>query len=233
MDSHIPGADTFRKSFGIFCGSVFSKTLVPVTRETLVDVACVGVLIGYFLHFALPSLRGGFSTDEMMNMYFYWQPGMLKCLWANVCFWTGFYRPGGALYYLPLYHFFLLNPEPYRIVQVCVVAASIPIVYWLSRLLTTSRLIAFLAAIIVCYHADLANVVFRGAYIYDALCGLFYFAALSYYIQIRETGNYLRVIQVTRSRCSLRNSASRASATPQCDVLRDFQTSLPPAKALA
>jgi len=36
-----------------------------------------------------------------------------------------------------------------------------------------------------------------------------------------------------RARCSLRNSASFASATLKCDVLSDFQTSLPPAKALA
>src|SRR5690349_7104075 len=93
-------------------GSVSSKihdTFVLVTRnskETLIDLACVTVLIGYFLYFALPSLRGGFGADEPMNMYFYWRPGILRCLWANVCFWTNFYRPAGALYYLPLYHFF-------------------------------------------------------------------------------------------------------------------------------
>jgi len=99
------------------------------SRETLIDLACVTALMGYFLHFAVPSLRGGFSQDEMMNMYFYWHPGILRCLWANICFWTDFYRPAGALYYLPLYHLFSLNPEPYRILQVGIVAASIPIVY--------------------------------------------------------------------------------------------------------
>lgn len=194
--------DTLRKARGLLEGSAFPNvhnTFLLVDRYfrgTLLDLACVTALIGYFLHFALPSLRGGFSADEMMNMYFYWQPGMIRSLWANVCFWTDFYRPAGALYYLPLYHFFLLNPEPYRIVQVCIVAASIPIIYWLSRLLTVSRMVAFLAAIILSYHADLANLVFRGAYIYDALCGLFYFAALAYYIHIRETARYLRPIQL-------------------------------------
>jgi hypothetical protein len=63
-------------------GSVSSKihdTFVLVTRnsrETLIDLACVTVLIGYFLYFALPSLRGGFAADEPMNMYFYWHPGI-------------------------------------------------------------------------------------------------------------------------------------------------------------
>ncbi len=131
-----------------------------------------------------------------MNMYFYWHPGILKCLWANVCFWTDFYRPAGALYYLPLYHFFSLNPEPYRIVQVCIVAASIPIIYWLCRLLITSRSVAFLGAIVVSYHADLANLAFRGSFIYDALCGIFYFAALAYYIHVRDKGVNLRPLQL-------------------------------------
>jgi hypothetical protein len=162
----------------------------------MIDLACVAVLLGYFLHFALPSLKGGFGADEPMNMYFYWRPGILRCLWANVCFWTNFYRPAGALYYLPLYHFFGLNPEPYRIAQVGIVAASMPIIYWLCRLLTTSRSVAFLATLVVSYHADLANLVFRGSMIYDALCGLFYFAALAYYISIREKGSNLRPVQM-------------------------------------
>jgi hypothetical protein len=166
------------------------------SRETLIDLACVTVLVGYFLYFALPSLRGGFGADEPMNMYFYWHPGILRCLWANVCFWSDFYRPAGALYYLPLYHFFYLNPEPYRIVQVSIVGASIPIIYWLCRLLTSSRSVAFLAAIVVSYHADLANLVFRGSMIYDALCGLFYFGALAYYLHVRDKGINLRPPQV-------------------------------------
>jgi hypothetical protein len=202
MDCLSRVADTLRKSFRLFEGAVLPKiykTFVPISRrsrEILVDVALVTVLIGYFLHFALPSFRGGFSADEMMNIFFYWQPGILKCLWANVCFWTNFYRPAGALYYLPLYHFFSLNPEPYRIVQVCIVAASIPIVYWLSRLLATSRSVAFVGSLAVSYHADLANLVFRGSMIYDVLCGFFYLAALAYYIHIREAGRELRPIQV-------------------------------------
>jgi hypothetical protein len=202
MDCPSRAGGTIRKGRGLLQRSVFSKTyeaFASVTlssRESLIDLACITLLIGYFLHFALPSLRGGFGADEPMNMYFYWHPGILRCLRANVCFWTNFYRPAGALYYLPLYHFFSLNPEPYRIVQVGIVAASIPIIYWLSRLLTTSRSVAFLGTIAVSYHADLANLVFRGSMIYDALCGLFYFAALAYYIHIRDKEINLRPRQV-------------------------------------
>jgi len=131
----------------------------------------------------------------MMNIYGYWRPGALNWLWANICFWKGIGRPAGALYYLPLYHFFSLNPQPYRIVQVSILAASIPMVYYLARLLASCRSIAFLAVLALCYHARLANLVFIGSFIYDVLCGFFYFAALTYYIRIREKGLPLRPVQ--------------------------------------
>src|SRR6266496_856788 len=105
-------------------------------RRTMLDAICVAVLIAYFLHFAFPALRGGFGEDEMMNMGIYWRAGALKSLLANVLFWTTFYRPGGALYYLPLYHFFALDPRPYRIVQ-----------------------ISILAVLALCYHSQLAGLV--------------------------------------------------------------------------
>ena len=161
-----------------------------------IDVLCVLVLIAYFLHFAVPSLAGGFNDDEMMNIYGYWHLGALKSLWANICFWKVLGRPAGALYYLPLYHFFSLNSQPYRIVQVSILAASIPMVYYLARLLAASRSVAFLAVLALCYHAQLANLVFSGSFIYDVLCGFFYFAALTYYIHVREKQIALRPIQL-------------------------------------
>lgn len=160
-----------------------------------IDQLCVMVLLAYFLHFSLPALGGGFSGHDTLNLYIYWLPGMLKSLRANICFWTSFYRPGGALYYLPLYHLFGLNPQPYRIAQISILAASIPVVYYLARLLASSRSVAFLATFAFCYHAQLAELVFTGPYIYDVLCGFFYFSGLTYYIHIREKGRLLRPMQ--------------------------------------
>ena len=165
-------------------------------RAVVVDAISIGALVAYFLYFALPALRGGFRGDEMMNMAIYWNSGMLKSLWANLAFWTTFYRPGGALYYLPLYHFFALDPLPYRVVQIGILAASIPLTYYLSRCLTSSRSIAFLTVLALCYHPLLGNLVFVGAFIYDVLCGFFYFAALAYYIHIREKGRCLSPIEL-------------------------------------
>src|SRR5438046_3503731 len=87
-------------------------------QRPVFDGICVTVLIAYFLHFALPALRGGFREDEMMNMGTCSCAGALKSLLANLVFWKLFlcsgcalydfylYRLGGAFYYLPLYHFF-------------------------------------------------------------------------------------------------------------------------------
>ena len=179
-------------------------------RCRLFDAICAAILIAYFLHFALPALRGGFREDEMMNMGICWQAGPMRSLLANIEFWKVFhipghalydlplylYRPGGAVYYLPLYHFFDLDPLPYRIVQISILAASIPLVYYLSRRLASSRSIAFLAVLALCYHPRLAGLAFIGAFIYDVLCGFFYFAALAFYISIREKEAALRPLQL-------------------------------------
>jgi hypothetical protein len=184
------------------------KSVQPrqVYRSKLLETTCVTSLIAYFLYFALPALRGGFREDEMMNIGICWCAGALKSILANIVFWKAFlcpgsalydlplylYRPGGALYYLPLYHFFDLDPLPYRLVQVGILVVSIPVVYYLSRRLASSRSIAFLAVLALCYHPRLAGLVFIGAFIYDVLCGFFYFAALAYYVHIREKGAPLR-----------------------------------------
>ena len=165
-------------------------------RFTTRDTTCVAVLIAYFLHFAFAARHGGFREDEMMNLWTYWYLGAFQSMLGFAKFWTPYYRTGGALYYLPLYHFFGLNPLPYRIVQICILAVSIPIAYCLARLLASSRSAAFLAVLAFCYHPYVASLVFVGSFIYDALCGLFYFAALTYYVQIRERGVYLRPLQL-------------------------------------
>ena len=152
------------------------------------DAICVAVLIAYFLHFALPARHGGFREDEMMNLWTYWYLGALQSILGFAKFWTPYYRPGGAPYYLPLYHFFGLNPFAYRIAQISTLVTSIPIVYYLARLLASSRSVAFLAILAFCYHPYVANLVFVGAFIYDVLCGFFYLAALTYYIHFREQG---------------------------------------------
>lgn len=216
---------------------VITKQLGTATRTTLradrsirLDAICLLLLIAYFLHFALPARHGGFREDEMMNIWTYWYLGAFKSILGFVKFWTPYYRPGGVLYYLPLYHFFGLNPLPYRVVQICLVAASIPIAYYLAQLLASSRAIAFLTVLALCYHPYVANLIFVGAFIYDVLCGLFYFAALTYYIHIREKTATLRPLQLVLFLalyvCAL-NSKEMAVTLPAMVLIYELLKSLP------
>jgi hypothetical protein len=165
----------------------------------VIDVLCVFVLVLYFLYFALPAVGGHFAEDEIPELYRYWHYGPLKWLWANICFWRDtktFFRPAGVLYLGPFYQCFGLNPRPYHIAQISILGASIPMLYYLTRSLSSSRSIAFLAVLAICYHVKLISLVFVGSFTYDALCGFFYFAALTYYIHIRKRDARPRPLQL-------------------------------------
>jgi hypothetical protein len=173
-----------------------SKTFPP---GWAIDALCVVVLLLYFLYFALPALGGHLAEDEPPELYRFWYHGWLKWIWANIFFWRQtktFFRPAGVFYYLPLYHCFGLNPRPYHIAQISILAASIPMIYYLARSLSSSRSVAFLAVLALCYHVGLTSLVFIGSFSYDILCGFFYFAALTYYIHFRERDAQLRSLQL-------------------------------------
>lgn len=164
-------------------------------RGILADALCVGVLVAYFLHFAVQSLPAHFRADDLRNMVDYWSLGWWNALRANLRFWSSA-RPLAALYYLPLHAWFDLNPRPFRIATIALVAAAIPLAYAAARSLTRSRSVGFLAAFAWCYHPQLANLVFINAFIFDVLCSLFYFAALALYVSVREQDRVLRSWEV-------------------------------------
>ena len=92
----------------------------------------------------------------------------------------------------------LFRPKsaPYHIAQISILAASIPMLYYLARSLSSSRSVAFLAVLAFCYHVNLISLVFVDSFSYDVLCGFFYFAALTYYIHFRERDAQVRPFQL-------------------------------------
>ena len=160
-------------------------------RGILPDIGCVTALVAYFLHFALQSLPAHFRADDLRNMVIDWSRGWTESISNNLCFWRGAGRPLGGLYYLCLHSWFDLDPRPYRIIAIALLAAAIPFAYIVGRALTGSRSVAFLAVFAWCYHPRLANLVFVTAFIFDVLCSLFYFAALAWYVGVRERGRSL------------------------------------------
>jgi hypothetical protein len=175
---------------------VFRRDPVDFPGGIAIDLISIAVLIAYFLHFALQSLSAPFRPDDMMNMWQYWHAGWLKAVRASLCLSNSVGRPLGAIYYLPLHSFFDLHPKPYRVATIALVAAAIPIAYWLGRSLSSSWSVAFLAVFAWCYHPRLSNLVFLNSFIYDVLCNLFYLAALAWYIGIREREQFLRPRQL-------------------------------------
>ena len=149
--------------------------------------AAAVLLAAFFWAFQGRALKSHFGPDEMMNIYGYWAPPLWKVLLANLAFWSNFVRPMAAVYYLPLFHMFKLNPVPYSWVRIGMLAVNTVLFYKLARTVSRSWWVAVLAAFPIAYQANLGNLSFDGAFIFDTLCGGFYFAALLYYIH-RRTG---------------------------------------------
>ncbi len=132
----------------------------------------------------------------MRNLYSYWNPPLGKVVLSAFVFWNKFIRPMGALYYLPIYHWFGLNPVPFTLIRNFLLLVNTIIFYRLADCVGRSWRIAVLAAFPIAYHSNLGNLAYDGAFIYDVLCGGFFFGALLYYIRRRKAQGSLRVSQV-------------------------------------
>jgi hypothetical protein len=161
------------------------------SRRPLV-VAGSAFVLAWFAWFAWDGLLAGFAPDDMMNLYGYWRPGVSKSLFSNLLVGSNAYRPMGAVFYLPLFEWFGLNPLPYRAVVFCVLLLNVGLVFRTARLLGCGEMGAGIAALIACYHAGLADLHYSTATVYDVLCFTFYLAALGFYISRRREGHPLR-----------------------------------------
>ncbi len=158
-------------------------------------IALAVLIAAFFWAFQGRALKSHFGPDEMMNIYGYWFPPLWKVLLASLTFWSNFVRPMAAVYYLPLFHLFKLNPVPYTWVRIGMLAVNTVLFYKLARGISRSWWVAALAAFPVAYQANLGNLSFDGAFIFDTLCGGFYFAALLYYVRARTGKTHLNVTQ--------------------------------------
>ena len=153
-------------------------------------------LFAWFWFFSWDGLRAHFSPDDMMNIdSFYWTPGAWRLWVSQFLIWRGYYRPMGGLFYLPILRGWGLNPLPYHVALSLILLMNVWLVYRLARLLGAEWPAAALVALAACYHAGLSNLYYNTAFVYDALCGCFFFAALLYYVRIRAGGRFPGVRQ--------------------------------------
>jgi hypothetical protein len=150
------------------------------------------LLVVYFIYFSWDGLSAPFAADTFANIDTYWSHGVSWLLVSQLQLWRGHYRPMGGLFYLPIFHYFGLNPVPYHLVMALIVLANAYWVYRIASILGCDDLTSGLAALIACYHVGLKDAYYNTSFIYDVLCFFFYFAAFLYYARIRRRGRLLR-----------------------------------------
>lgn len=145
----------------------------------------------YFLSLTAWGIGAHFAPDDLQNIYRYWSVSTWELVRANLQVATGFYRPLGALFYLPLYRWFGFNPLPYRLVIFAVVVLNAWLLYCLARRITESREAGAFAVLIGCFHASAIAAFYSTAVVYEDLCCLFTTGAVLYYVRARQESGIL------------------------------------------
>jgi len=146
------------------------------------------IVLAYFLRYSTGGLSVGFAADDPSNIYYYWSGGVGQLLRNLALFFTTYQRPMGGVYYSLLYPFFGLNPLPYHVVAVGLLLLNTFLAYRFAALITGSRLVGWLCAFVLAFHAGLYHLFYKPSFIYDILCFTFYFLAFNYYLSIRTRG---------------------------------------------
>ena len=182
-------------------------------------------LAAYFLAFNWASLRVHFALDDISNIGHYYEYSPWQLVLSNFLPWRGDSRPMGGLYYIPIYHFAGLNPVPYQAVLLAILLVNVYLVYCFARQLGASEIAAGLAALASCYHGGIANLYYNAAFIFDAMCCVFYLAAFCYYLRFRNRGQLLGPIQTIvflgLFLCAL-NSKEMAVSIPPMLLIYEF-----------
>ena len=155
----------------------------PWGRRTRLAVAVF--IMCWFCWFAWSGLLAGFAPDDMMNLHGYWKAGWAQAVYGQFLIGTNIYRPMGALFYLPLFDLFGLNPLPFRIVIFGLLLLNVWLAWRVARVLGCGEAAAALAALVTCYHAGLADLHYSTAVVYDILCFTFYWCAFLFYAGVR------------------------------------------------
>jgi hypothetical protein len=149
------------------------------------------LLIGYFFLVSWDTLKAQYSDDEMLAIWIYWSPSPWRLLESQFFIWRGYFRPVGGLFYEPLYYAFHMNPVGNHIALLLLLLLGAYLMYRLARTLGAGEVASVMVALIACYHGGLSNLYYNSVFIFDVLCGLFFFATLTYYVRIRGRGQLL------------------------------------------
>jgi hypothetical protein len=149
-------------------------------------------IVAFFLAFTWPGPLLYYTGDDLMNLYKYWSTPLPQLVKANLMFWSTFYRPFGAVVYLPLYYIFGFNPRPLYILYYVVLLLNLWLAYRVTSRITRSTQVAAIATLLCCFHGELGYLYYNAGSLYDVFCFTGYFTALIVYLGGRERGEYIR-----------------------------------------
>jgi hypothetical protein len=161
--------------------------------DRLLSLAGAVLLAGYFLALVRPGFKVYFSPDDTMNLHRPWISPLRELVMANLVFFRAspIYRPLASAWYATIFHFSGFNPRPFHIAYAAIFLVNIFWTYSVARRLSGSRETGAITALLGSYHPALAPLYLDTAYIYDALCYCFYFAAMLLYVRARDQGRQL------------------------------------------
>ena len=151
----------------------------------------------YFFYFTDGGLHAGFSHDDLMNMWHAWQdplPHILK----EILFFFLYpldYRPMGALFYHVFFNAFGLDPLPYRLGMLAFLLANIYLVYAFARLISQSREIGGVTALLHAYRGGFTPLYRNTGTCYDIICCFFYLLTFVLYLRLRQQDRLLRPME--------------------------------------
>lgn len=152
-------------------------------------------IFAYYLYFAFGALPSHFAVDDPMNLGQYWRLGFWHSFADDLRFWSTAYRPMGAMFYLPIYRFFGIEPIPYRIAILAILGINTWLTFQIAARLTNSKPAAALSAVLVCAHASMVAVYYNTSQLYDILVFFFLAIMLLCYIRFRSAGSDLSLTQ--------------------------------------
>ncbi len=120
------------------------------------------VIICYFLYFAGSGLFAFFSNDGLMNMYWSLDHSLAGLLLDNLTFWSGSYRPLGAIFYHSIYQLAGFHPLAFHLICFALLLTNLYLVHRLAMALSHSREVALLTTLIFAYHPNFSDLYFNG-----------------------------------------------------------------------
>src|SRR5262245_36493454 len=114
-------------------------------NPTAVRALLVAAAVAYLFAFGRAGLSAHLTGDDLMNAYQYWSRPLSRTVQQSVLFFPADVpRPIAAFFYLPLLAVFGLNPLPYRIICVGLIAVNVGLMYCFCLRLSRSKEIAVL-----------------------------------------------------------------------------------------